>query len=217
MSLPLPEELTRAQQLHDCAMDSAENAILCQIKGDHNGFLSATQNALHCEMQAAGIIQPYLDYEPSRSVMLRSAAALALDLKEWRTAERLVCTALAGNPPDSIAEELRDLLEQTKVDHQWQRRSHAASEIDSATTLRPINGTSARSSSPSIVGYLRTANKIGRNTIRLEADDKRIYTVKVPTGMMNDIVRPLWDQRVMVTGHIKGTTVEMEDISLATD
>jgi hypothetical protein len=67
------------------------------------------------------------------------------------------------------------------------------------------------------VGYLRAADKIGTNTIRLETDDKTVYTVKVPEGMMNDIVRPLWDQRVKVTGRIKGTSVEMEGISYATD
>src|SRR5215469_11301811 len=30
----------------------------------------------------------------------------------WPEAEKLVCTALTGNPPEDIAEELRDLLEQ---------------------------------------------------------------------------------------------------------
>jgi hypothetical protein len=35
--------------------------------------------------------------------------------------------------------------------------------------------------------------------------------------MMNDIVKHLWDQRVIVTGRIKGTKVEMEGITYATD
>jgi hypothetical protein len=48
--------------------------------------------------------------EPTRSVLHRSAATLALDCGEYREAERLVATALAGNPPEPIANELRDVL-----------------------------------------------------------------------------------------------------------
>jgi hypothetical protein len=48
--------------------------------------------------------------EPTRSVLHRSAAALALECSELREAERLIGRALAGNPPEEIANELRDLL-----------------------------------------------------------------------------------------------------------
>jgi hypothetical protein len=40
----------------------------------------------------------------------RSAALLAIDCAELREAERLIARVLAGNPPDDIANELRDLL-----------------------------------------------------------------------------------------------------------
>ena len=52
-----------------------------------------------------------LEFEPTRSVLHRSAASLALECDEIREAERLIGRALSGNPPDEIAEELRDLLE----------------------------------------------------------------------------------------------------------
>jgi hypothetical protein len=42
----------------------------------------------------------------------RSAAALALECGVLREAERLIAAALSGDPPNEIAEELRDLLEQ---------------------------------------------------------------------------------------------------------
>ena len=47
-----------------------------------------------------------------RSVLHRSAASLALECGALREAERLIAAALSGDPPDEIAEELRDLLEQ---------------------------------------------------------------------------------------------------------
>ncbi|WP_243146698.1 hypothetical protein [Scytonema sp. UIC 10036] len=51
-----------------------------------------------------------LDLEPTRSILHRSAAVLAVECSELRSAERLIGRALAGNPPDDIANELRDLL-----------------------------------------------------------------------------------------------------------
>lgn len=52
--------------------------------------------------------------EPSRSVLFRSAAALANDAKLYRESERMIAYALAGNPPPSVAGELRDLWDRVK-------------------------------------------------------------------------------------------------------
>ena len=40
----------------------------------------------------------------------RSDVELAIACRQLRDAERLIGRALAGNPPDDIADELRDLL-----------------------------------------------------------------------------------------------------------
>lgn len=111
MNLPTPDERQRAQKLHNEAMDKAEEAFLFQRKGYLVFFEQTTREALEAETAAATLIAPYVDMEPTRSVLHRSAAALALDLGEWRIAERLICTALSGSPPPEIAEELRDMLE----------------------------------------------------------------------------------------------------------
>ena len=58
------------------------------------------------------MVAPDLGAEPSRSVLHRSAASLAEQCGEFREAERLIAVALSGNPPEEIAEELRDLLQQ---------------------------------------------------------------------------------------------------------
>lgn len=60
-----------------------------------------------------------MNEEPTRSVFYRSAASLALQCEEFRETERLIATALSGNPPNEIAEELRDLLE--KLYLQWNK------------------------------------------------------------------------------------------------
>lgn len=99
-----------AQTLHREAMDLAEQAALAQAEGRSAKDLYAA--ALEKERQAAELVAPLVDLEPTRSVLFRSAASLALDCGDYRTAEQLIARALAGNPPDEIAEELRDLLEQ---------------------------------------------------------------------------------------------------------
>ena len=53
------------------------------------------------------------DHEPTRSVLFRSAASLAIDCKEYLEAERLIGEGLAGNPPPDIRIELRELYEQS--------------------------------------------------------------------------------------------------------
>jgi hypothetical protein len=70
------------------------------------------RQAFEQERQAAQLSAAQLDLEPTRSVLHRSSAALALECGALREAERLIAAALSGNPPEEIAEELRDLLEQ---------------------------------------------------------------------------------------------------------
>ena len=115
------QDLEQAQSLHNSAMDHAEVALLCRMRGDGGGFETATKQALELETQAALIVAGYSQMEPSRSVLLRSAASLALDLHYWQQAERLICTALAGSPPEEIAEELRDLLAQAYSERRLQK------------------------------------------------------------------------------------------------
>ena len=65
-----------------------------------------------------------------------------------------------------------------------------------------------------IHGFLHYADKThGSHHIKLE-DEKNntTYDVKVPVGMMNDIVRPLWDMAVVVTGTMLGDVITLEDI-----
>ena len=70
------------------------------------------RRAYECERKAALLAAPNAELEPTRSVLCRSAASLALECGEFREAERLASLALSGSPPEEIAQELRDLLEQ---------------------------------------------------------------------------------------------------------
>jgi hypothetical protein len=64
-------------------------------------------------------------------------------------------------------------------------------------------------------GVLRFADATHRDSGHIKIVDestKNTYQVKVPEGMMNDIVKPLWDTLVVVKGIQLGQYIMLEDI-----
>lgn len=104
--------MQNAEQLHRESMKYAEQALLAKARGETEAAQELFHLAFETERDAANQLADQLEMEPSRSVLFRSAAALALDCGEMREAERLVAQALVGTPPEDIAEELRDVLDQ---------------------------------------------------------------------------------------------------------
>lgn len=103
--------MTDPRLLHRQSMELADQATLLRRAGDEVGARVLFGRAFDLERSAAEYYAPKHDAEPTRSVLLRSAATLALDAGDAAAAERLIATALTGTPPDAIANELRDLLE----------------------------------------------------------------------------------------------------------
>ncbi len=68
--------------------------------------------AFNEEKQAALSLQGDFDNEPARSISFRNAASLAMDCREYAEAEKLAAHGLAGNPPQKLMNELRDLYQQ---------------------------------------------------------------------------------------------------------
>ena len=99
-------------ELHRQAMDLTDQADAALRRGDGEASQSLFRRAFELERRAAEQLVQQFDAEPTRSVLLRSAATLALECHEYREAERLAAAALAGNPPEEICDELRELLEQ---------------------------------------------------------------------------------------------------------
>src|SRR5271157_3069809 len=98
--------------LHREAMQLVDDSMLARQAGKEAEHTSLLKRAFELERAAADFLHDKTDFEPTRSVLHRSAASIALELWEVSSAERLICRALLGNPPEDIAEELRDLLEQ---------------------------------------------------------------------------------------------------------
>jgi hypothetical protein len=107
--------MSTVQKLHQQAMDLAEQADLAKLRGQTDGVQAILRQALTLESEAAKMVADDLMDEPTRSVLHRSAASLAIECGELQTAEKLIARALAGTPPSDIEEELKDLFMQINL------------------------------------------------------------------------------------------------------
>jgi len=103
--------MKQCEERHHQAMQMVDRAMHARRTGDDASVQMALREAFLLEKEAAAFVVGQFDLEPTRSVLHRSAASLALQIGELREGERLLGAALAGFPPEEIAEELRDLME----------------------------------------------------------------------------------------------------------
>ena len=103
-------------------MEFADTAFIALHTGDHDRAKKFYHEALQYERDAVKRVAKNGAAEPTRSVLHRSAASMALNCGELREAERLIATALAGDPPEEIADELRTLLEEVHFQRHLEMR-----------------------------------------------------------------------------------------------
>ncbi len=108
--------MSRITELHDQAMELSDEAFIAKRAGDNERADVLSRQAFELEAAAANMMSNALEIEPTRSVLYRSAASMAMDIGKLREAEKLITAALSGDPPPDIADELRDLLEKVHFD-----------------------------------------------------------------------------------------------------
>jgi hypothetical protein len=107
--------MNEVNRLHREAMDVLDSAEEKKRVGDMEAYSKLLADAYQLERQAAMQMRD-VAVEPSRSILFRGAAVLALRCKEPTDAEKLIAEGLAGDPPGDVAEELRDLFEQVNFE-----------------------------------------------------------------------------------------------------
>jgi hypothetical protein len=97
---------------HKVAMDWAEVAEIAHQSGNLLVAKSRLKDAYFCEREAADLCLTQFAPEPTRSVIHRSAASLAIQCGEWVEAYHLVAAALVGPERSPILKELVELKRQ---------------------------------------------------------------------------------------------------------
>ncbi len=95
---------------HNKAMEFAERAFVVRVQGNIEESTKLFEKALENELAAISELEAEGRVEPTYSVLHRSAGTLALDCNQPRKAEQIATKALAQDPPQEIADELRELL-----------------------------------------------------------------------------------------------------------
>jgi len=150
--------MLNATELHNQAMNFAEEAEFERAAGNREQAKELYAKAFELEKRAAKEFESRYDMEPTRSVLFRSAASLAMECGDVRLAEKMIAQGLAGEPPEEIANELRDLLEQVY----FQRH------LD----VRGIN------LEPNELQISLTGNEIGFGIAKSDAVTKRIQDIE---------------------------------------
>ncbi|HIJ73364.1 MAG TPA: hypothetical protein HPP83_04600 [Candidatus Hydrogenedentes bacterium] len=96
---------------HHQAMELADKADRLKRDGRFDEARESLEKAFELERHAALKVRDRYTVEPTRSILSRSAASLGLECHRLREAEQMISIGLSGEPPEEIAEELRDLLE----------------------------------------------------------------------------------------------------------
>lgn len=97
---------------HHRAMELAEQADMAKLRGDRRKAGELLKEAFHLERKAAERFRDQFTMEPTRSILYRSSASLALECGEFGEAIRMIALGLAGNPPAEIANELKALYKE---------------------------------------------------------------------------------------------------------
>ena len=110
-----PAPAQTVEDIHRQAMSLAAQGFVAQMSSTPDSAVPLFAQALELELDA--IRQLEAPVEPTWSVLHRSAGWMAVHCGQHDTAIRLATTALAGNPPADIADELRTLLVATNAGH----------------------------------------------------------------------------------------------------
>lgn len=101
-------------KVHDEAMALVDVAMGARAKGRIDECICLLLRAYQMEDSVACEIKEKKDLEPTRSVILLSAATLALEVNKINEALSHVLMALSGNPPFEILADLKDCLDKVK-------------------------------------------------------------------------------------------------------
>jgi transcriptional regulator with XRE-family HTH domain len=93
-------------------MAQFDEALCARAEGDVTKYKEHLRKAFEFERTAAEFAANTACAEPTRSVLLRSAATLAFDCGEVAEAERLVNIGLDGEPPEDIKDDLLNIRKQ---------------------------------------------------------------------------------------------------------
>ena len=164
--------MNEIKALHRHAMEALDAAFIAKQKGFDHQYEVRTAQALQLEIKAAELLKDRKDTEPTRAILFRSAASIAMELGKHKLAEQLISTALKGKPPLELKEELEELRNRNRLITQEadrkrgriKRPAHASfpwiqTGQREAVIRALLFGRAIVKKSPAATGYVKSYNK----------------------------------------------------------
>jgi|GEM_PF-1908326 len=190
---------TTARQLRSVHRQSAifaQEAWLAKDNGQQDRSLELYSKAYALEKEVASAYVDLKDMEPTRSILLKSAAVLAKECGLFREAEQWLSHALAGNPPDEVAKELRTLFK--SINKKQGKKATKAKPNSNVLTV--------------VEGVFSMVDTV-KHRIGVDAPEGRVK-IEVPFDV-NEIVKKYFDNPVKVTYQIEGRRKWLKQIQKA--
>lgn len=127
------------RELHRQAMELLDEALY--VAESEPGVENLFRRALHFEASAADSVSDRLELEPTRSVLHRGAASLALRIGDVEIAKRYIATALQGRPPTEIRHELDEIYSQALMREALTKKSRKPSRVRPAEVRNLVRET----------------------------------------------------------------------------
>lgn len=127
--------MSKIRDLHNQAMLLAQDAVVARHGGELERAELIAREAMSLEAEAADCIAIGTENEPTRSILYRSAASLALQAKEFDLAQRLIARGLSGYAPVEIESELKALYEQLNFERHLKTSDLEISDEEATLTV----------------------------------------------------------------------------------
>ncbi|MDX2075479.1 MAG: hypothetical protein SFZ02_03550 [bacterium] len=189
--------MTPIRDIHRQAMEIADEAFMAKRLGELDRAKSLFLQSFELELSIA----QQATTEPSRSVLLRSAATLALHAEHYREAERVAAMGLSGNPPSEIADELRDVLGKSNFYRQL------SMQISEQVPNEQV----------AFEGQLLYVDAFKDNKIKILDESGKKHTITVSDTIAEEIVRIYFGKKVIIHAIRNQKKLLLRDIHLVSE
>jgi hypothetical protein len=210
--------MNSSQEYHREAMRKADEAQGVRGAGDHLRALQLFSTAYFLERLAADTYRDRSDIEPTRSVLYRSAAALAQAACRFDDAGEAIELGLDGNPPSEIKSELLEL-----------KNAVASRSANWTGAIRDFKALIFSRDRKSIQGNVlaielsRVALKYGQNALEalwpseylailLRVDGETMRSMLTPDDWHTQVIEPTSRSSPQQTGEIDATSDPIQKV-----
>ncbi len=190
--------MSNLKEIHQTASTYMQMALVAQGRGNEPESLRLFELAFEAEKQAALSLWSDFENEPTRSILFRSAANLAMDCKKYAEAKKMIHLGLAGNSSEEIVDELLQLSKQIEKELKLAKQPQVVAEKAKKPQHFWLKGT-------------LTIADARQHQIRIVSDDNKIAKVHFPKDL-GEIVRNYWNEYVNAYILKQGKILTLVDI-----